>query len=204
MSEDAVAETMVDEPKSDEDVKPEKKASVKSLKKKTTPTVSKKKKKSKQAPSDHPHYRDMIKDALTSLKERGGSSRQAILKYIIGNYKISVEEKTANNHLKMALRAGVKNGTLTQSKGQGASGSFRLGEEKAKKSHKKKETVSTPQKKAKKTASPKKAKKPTPAKKTKKSKPAKKAKSPKKKAGKKSKAKVVKAASETPKAEKTE
>jgi hypothetical protein len=66
----------------------------------------------------------MIKDALTSLKERGGSSRQAILKYIMANNKILVDEKTANNHLKMSLRAGVKNGTLTQSKGQGASGSL--------------------------------------------------------------------------------
>ncbi|XP_052102388.1 histone H1-delta-like [Mytilus californianus] len=204
MSEDAAADTVVVEPKP-EDAKPEKKASNKSFKKKSTPAS--KKKKSKQAPSDHPHYRDMIRDALTSLKERGGSSRQAILKYIIGNYKISVEEKTANNHLKMALRAGVKNGTLTQSKGQGASGSFRLGEVKTKKSKtssKKKETVSSPKKKVKKPASPKKAKKPAPAKKTKKSKPAKKAKSPKKKAAKKVKAKGVKASEETPQAEKTD
>jgi hypothetical protein len=50
----------------------------------------------------------------------------------LSNNKILVDEKTANNHLKMSLRAGVKNGTLTQSKGQGASGSFKLGEGKSK------------------------------------------------------------------------
>ncbi|XP_062595122.1 histone H1-delta-like [Saccostrea cucullata] len=80
-----------------------------------------------KTPLNHPHYREMIKDALTNLKERGGSSRQAILKYIMKNFKVD-DEKSANNHLKMALRAGVKNGSLKQSKGTGASGSFRLGE----------------------------------------------------------------------------
>jgi len=31
-------------------------------------------------PADHPKYAEMIKAALGSLKERGGSSRQAVLK----------------------------------------------------------------------------------------------------------------------------
>merc|ERR1712243_201255 len=72
----------------------------------------------------------MIKEALGALKERSGSSRQAILKYIVKHFKVGTDEKTVNNHLKLALRAGVKNGSLKQSKGSGASGSFKLGEAK--------------------------------------------------------------------------
>jgi hypothetical protein len=56
----------------------------KSPKKKATAAASKKKK-TKHPPVNHPHYRDMIKDALTSLKERGGSSRQAIFLDFFGD-----------------------------------------------------------------------------------------------------------------------
>lgn len=123
-------------------------------------------------PANHPKYSDMIKAALTALKERGGSSRQAILKYIAKNYNVGHDEKVINQHLKMSLRAGVKNGSLKQSKGSGASGSFRLGEA-AKKSPAKAKKVMKP-----KAAKPKKAKKPA---------GEKKAKSPKKKSPKKAK-----------------
>merc|ERR1712150_214526 len=115
----------------------------------------------------------MIKQAVSALKERGGSSRQAILKYIMKNFKVGNDDGKVNTHLKMALRAGVKNNSLKQAKGSGASGSFRLGEA------------------AKKAAKPKKAKKPKAAK-------PKKPKTPKKKAAKKAKADKPKKA-KTPK-----
>ncbi|CAC5422274.1 SMARCA5 [Mytilus coruscus] len=92
-----------------------------------TELQTKQEKKLKQEQFDHPPFRDMIQDAIKSIKIRRGCSRQAILKYIKANYTIAVNEKIANNHLKMALNAGVKNGTLIQCKGQGASGSFKLG-----------------------------------------------------------------------------
>ena len=79
-------------------------------------------------PFSHPKYTDMIAASLGSLKERGGSSRQAILKYISSHYDVGKDERVVNQHLKMALRVGVKNGSLKQAKGTGASGSFRLGE----------------------------------------------------------------------------
>lgn len=85
---------------------------------------------------DHPKYSEMVKAALTNLKERGGSSRQAVLKYIVKNFKVGTDENVVNTHLKMALRAGVKNASLKQSKGSGATGSFRLGEEAKKKAKK--------------------------------------------------------------------
>ena len=34
----------------------------------------------------HPKYSDMVVSAITTLKERKGSSRQAILKHIIATY----------------------------------------------------------------------------------------------------------------------
>jgi hypothetical protein len=81
----------------------------------------------KPAP-DHPKYSEMISQALVQLKERGGTSRQALLKYIVKNFNVGKDEAAVNSRLKVALRAGLKNATLKQSKGTGAAGSFRLGE----------------------------------------------------------------------------
>ncbi|KAK6177930.1 hypothetical protein SNE40_012792 [Patella caerulea] len=149
--------------------------------------------KATKKPSNHPKYSDMVREAISSLKERGGSSRQAILKYIRANFNVGKEEKPVNNHLKLALKAGVKNGKLKQSKGTGASGSFRLGDSnKAEKKPKAKVAKKKPAAaKAAKAKSPKKVKAKKPA-------AEKKAKSPKKvkkpKAAKKSPAKAKKAA----------
>jgi len=82
-----------------------------------------KNKKAKSA-SNHPKYSAMIKQALTQLNDRNGTSKAAILKYILANFKVN--SATANQHLKSALRAGTKNKTLKQTKGVGASGSFKL------------------------------------------------------------------------------
>ena len=70
----------------------------------------------------------MVGKAIAALKERGGSSRQAILKYIMANFHVGKDAKTVNVHLKLSLRVGVKNKNLKQSKGTGASGSFKIGE----------------------------------------------------------------------------
>lgn len=139
--------------------------------------------------ADHPKYSEMVKEALTSLKERGGSSRQAVLKYIVKNFKVGSDESVVNTHLKIALRAGVKNGGLKQSKGSGASGSFRLGEE-AKKA-KKPAAAKVKKSPAKKAAAAKKPAK-VPAKSPAKKKMAKKAAAPKAAAPKAKKAKADK------------
>ncbi|KAI0233309.1 Histone H1-delta, partial [Lamellibrachia satsuma] len=85
----------------------------------------------RKKPAAHPKYTEMIAAAVGSLKERGGSSRQAILKYILKNFNVAEDECVVNHHLKMALKAGVKNGALKQSKCFGASGNFRLGDKAA-------------------------------------------------------------------------
>lgn len=153
--------------------------------------------------ANHPKYSKMVKDALTALKERGGSSRQAILKYIVKHFSVGHDERIVNAHLKMALRAGVKNGTLKQSKGTGASGSFRIGDKKEKVAKKpkvaraKKPKAKKPKaKKATKAKKPAKAKKP----KVKKAKVAKKPAAAKAKKPKTAKPKKPKAAAKAKKA----
>ena len=72
----------------------------------------------------HPKFSVMIKHALEQMNDRIGTSKAAILKYILSNFKVN--SLTANQHLKSALRAGTKNQSLKQIKGVGASGSFKL------------------------------------------------------------------------------
>merc|ERR1711863_6682 len=78
-----------------------------------------------KAPAAHPKYSVMIAAAIAALKDRTGSSRQAILKYVCANYKVDAAK--AGQHLRMALKAGIKKGTLKMAKesGKGA-GCFKL------------------------------------------------------------------------------
>ena len=123
------------------------------------------KKSAPKKPADHPKYSEMIAAAIAALKERTGSSRQAIVKYIAANYKVG---ENAGTHVKLALKRGVASGALKQVKGAGASGSFKNVEKakpKAKKPAAKKpaaKKVKKPaaKKPAAKKATPKKAKKP--------------------------------------------
>ncbi len=65
-----------------------------------------------KAAAAHPTYLVMTKAAIAALKERNGSSRQAILKYIMANYKLGNDQKPVNSRLKVALRNGTKSGAL--------------------------------------------------------------------------------------------
>jgi len=71
-------------------------------------------KKAKSA-SSHPKFSAMIKQAITHLNARNGASKAAILKYILGNFKVNAT--TANQHLKSALRAGTKKQIIKTNKG---------------------------------------------------------------------------------------
>merc|ERR1712183_297730 len=127
--------------------------------------ATKKKAKAAKKPAAHPKYAVMVAAAIGALKERSGSSRQAILKYIVANYK--VDAKSAGTQLKQALKRGVTAGALKQVKGAGASGSFRIVKaepaakpKKAKKPAAKKAVKKPAAKKAVKKPAAKKAKKP--------------------------------------------
>lgn len=112
------------------------------------------KRKMTKTPAEHPKYEEMIKTAVRMLKDRNGSSRQAIEKYIKANYKVG---DTASHHIKTALKKGAANGTFVHTKGVGASGSFKLPKEQKKPSKKPAAPSKTPVAKAKKPAATKKA-----------------------------------------------
>uniref|UniRef100_A0A023FX69 Putative histone 1 n=1 Tax=Amblyomma parvum TaxID=251391 RepID=A0A023FX69_AMBPA len=144
---------------SDAEVKPAAAATPKAKGRKPAAGGAKKAKK----PASHPKYTEMVKKSIEALKERGGSSRQAIHKYIMGHYDVGKDSKVVNTHLKLALKRAVQTGLLKRSKGTGASGSFRLADKAAagpKKSPAKRGPKKTGAPKPKKVAKPKAAKSP--------------------------------------------
>ena len=160
-------------------------------------TVEKKKAVRKpRPPASHPPYNEMVVAAITALKERNGSSRQKIIKYIRDHYTVSEGFET---HVKLALKRGVTKGTLSQTKGTGASGSFKVVKKETKPAVKKPAVKKAPAK-PKQTTKTAKPKKPA----GKKAAPAKAAKpKPKKPAGEKKKTTPKKATTTKPKAKPT-
>lgn len=71
------------------------------------------KKSSKSA--SHPPYKDMIVSAVITLKDRNGSSRQGIKKWILSKHG-NVSDKF-DSMLNQAIRRGVENGDFIQPKG---------------------------------------------------------------------------------------
>jgi histone H1/5 len=57
--------------------------------------------KAPKAPAAHPKFLDMIKAAVAALKERNGSSRQALVKYVMANYKVGTDQKAVNTRIKV-------------------------------------------------------------------------------------------------------
>ncbi|XP_058827347.1 histone H1A, sperm-like [Topomyia yanbarensis] len=74
--------------------------------------------------STHPPVSEMVLAAIRTLKERSGSSLQAIKKYIAANYMCDVARLAP--FIRKALKTGVEKGNITQTKGTGASGSFKV------------------------------------------------------------------------------
>ncbi|CCD72097.1 Putative histone H1.6 [Caenorhabditis elegans] len=79
----------------------------------------------------HPPFINMVTAAISSLKERKGSSKIAILKYITANYKLGDQVKKINSNLRSALKKGVASKALVQTVGTGATGRFRVAEKTA-------------------------------------------------------------------------
>lgn len=152
-----------------------------------SPAVEKKVKKAAGAKKpkskpNHPPTSEMVDAAIAALKERGGSSILAVKKYLAATYKVDVEKLAP--FIKKYIKGAVVKGHLLQTKGKGASGSFKLStkapakKSSAKpKSDKAKSASASPKKAAKKSAtkkavakksaaSPKKATKATSAKKS--------------------------------------
>merc|ERR1712113_619095 len=131
--------------------------------------IKPKAKKPAAAKSGNPTSSVMVKAAIEGLKERKGSSLVAIKKYIATNYKIDPSKHS--HFIKKALTSGVEKKTIVQTKGTGASGSFKLAKVEVKKPVKAKTPKKPASKANKKTkAKPSAAKKATPKKKVEKSK----------------------------------
>ena len=118
----------------------------KSPAKKRTP-----KKKVAKKPATHPTYKEMIMAAVVALKQRGGSSRQAISKYIAGHYKVG---ENSNVHLKMAIKRALASGMLISAANH--PGTFRLSKVAVTAAKPKKKKVTAKKPAAKKTKKPKK------------------------------------------------
>ena len=100
----------------------------------------------------HPTYAVMVEAAVKALKERSGSSRQAILKYITANYKLGDDTKKVGVPLRLALKKGILAGTLKMAKetGKGA-GCYKIGEKAKEEKKPKKPVAKKPKKETKKT-----------------------------------------------------
>merc|ERR1712168_719176 len=81
-----------------------------------------------KTPAVHPTYSVMIADSIKALKDRTGSSRQAILKYICANYKVDAAKAAV--HVRTALKKGVAAETLKMAAAAGKKGAgcYKLGE----------------------------------------------------------------------------
>ena len=75
--------------------------------------------------SAHPTYAEMISSAISTLKDKTGSSRQAIAKFVCANYEVDADK--AALHLRRALKKGVEDGIFKTARksGKGA-GSYKL------------------------------------------------------------------------------
>lgn len=87
--------------------------------------------------------KEMIKEALSDLKTRKGISLYAIKKHITEKHNVNVDK--INYIIKKNIKTGVEDGTFVQTKGIGASGSFKLApKKKPDPSEKPKKKVSKP------------------------------------------------------------
>lgn len=66
--------------------------------------------------SEHPPYKEMIKESIRALKERNGSSRPALKKYIQANYK-GVATDRFDQLFNQALKKGAENNEFAFPKG---------------------------------------------------------------------------------------
>ncbi|XP_066482923.1 histone H1.4-like [Tiliqua scincoides] len=88
---------------------------------------AKKAQKAASAPkTSGPSVTELLTQAVSASKERGGVSLAALKKSLAAS---GYDVEKNNSRIKLGLRSLVSKGTLVQTKGTGASGSFRLGKQ---------------------------------------------------------------------------
>ena len=118
-----------------------------------------------KVPAAHPPYAAMITAAVKGLADKKGSSRQAILKYVVANNKVDAAKAAVRVRLSLKKMLAAKKLVSAAAAGKKGAGSFKLPakEPKAKKpkaKKAKKPKAKKPKKAAKKPAAKKAAKKP--------------------------------------------
>merc|ERR1712130_581624 len=130
-----------------------------------------------KTPAAHPPYATMITAAIKGLGDKKGSSRQAILKYVVANNKVDAAKAPVRVRLALKKMLAAKKVVSAAAAGKKGAGSFKLApaEKKAvKKPKAKKPKAKKPAKKAAKKTTKKAAKKPAAKKAAKKAAPKKK------------------------------
>lgn len=67
--------------------------------------------------AEHPKYLEMVTEAIATLKDRKGASRQAIYKHVVAKHslvKSPADEKKVRHQLAVALKKGTTTGSLLQ------------------------------------------------------------------------------------------
>merc|ERR1712202_52337 len=118
-----------------------------------------------KAPAAHPPYASMITAAIKALGDKKGSSRQAILKYVVANNKVDAAKAAVRVRLALKKMIAAKKVVAAAAAGKKGAGSFKLPAKapkvkKAKKAKKAKKSAAKKPKKAAKKPKAKKAAKP--------------------------------------------
>merc|ERR1712066_562014 len=105
-----------------------------------------------KVPAAHPPYATMITAAIKALGDKKGSSRQAILKYVVANNKVDAAKAAVRVRLALKKMIAAKKVVAAAAAGKKGAGSFKLPakEPKAKKPKKVKKVKKPADKKAKK------------------------------------------------------
>merc|ERR1712106_1277827 len=112
-----------------------------------------------KVPAAHPPYATMIAAAIKGLGDKKGSSRQAILKYVVANNKVDAAKAAVRVRLALKKMIVAKKVIAAAAAGKKGAGSFKLAakEPKAKKVKKPKKAKKVKKPAAKKPKKPKKA-----------------------------------------------
>merc|ERR1712189_114321 len=78
------------------------------------------------APAAHPPYASMITAAIKALGDKKGSSRQAILKYIVANNKVDAAKAAVTVRLALKKMIAAKKVVAAAAAGKKGAGSFKL------------------------------------------------------------------------------
>merc|ERR1711936_976311 len=79
-----------------------------------------------KVPAAHPPYASMITAAIKALGDKKGSSRQAILKYVVANNKVDAAKAAVRVRLALKNMIAAKTVVAAAAAGKKGAGSFKL------------------------------------------------------------------------------